>query len=88
VKAAGKGRELREVIKASSYVGPADQRNRACSITLHPPGGPFHDVETARPDGSPVPGIMFSTWAKDREGAREVWTQREQELRTAGYERV
>jgi hypothetical protein len=68
---------------------PATGEEAILSVhVVHPPGGPFHDVETARPDRSPVPGIMFSTWAKDREHAREVWRRRERELRAAGYERA
>lgn len=55
---------------------------------VHPPGGPFYDVETCRPDRSPVPGVMFSTWAGDIEQAREVWRERERELWAAGYERA
>jgi hypothetical protein len=54
----------------------------------HPPGGPTHTVKVTRPDGiTTVANIMYATEALFRDQAREVWAQRERELKAAGYVR-
>jgi hypothetical protein len=72
------------------YRHPGTGEEAALSVRLvHPPGGPFLEVRVSRPDQEEiVPGIMYATWAKTREQAREAWAERAQELKAAGYERT